>query len=87
MSFLKGTVFFNTGYPFGENFKGYEYFDGKFNGYDNIRKKIKGCEIFNSLPFKGYEMITFEWGYEFFKCHFITLNHKAILKVYENLAA
>ena len=38
----KGAVFFNPGYPVGANFKGYKNFDGKINGYENIRNKIKG---------------------------------------------
>ena len=40
----QGAVFFNPGYPVGANFKEYEKFDGKINGYENIRMKIKGCE-------------------------------------------
>ena len=53
-------------------------------GMITFGRKLRGAKF---STFKGYEMITFEWGYEFFKCHFITLNHKAILKVYENHAA
>ena len=32
-----------------------ENFDGSFFGYENVWEKIKGCGIFNSVPFKGYE--------------------------------
>ena len=53
----KGALFFNPGYPVGANFKGYENIDGKINGYENILEKIKGCKLFNSLSFKGYEII------------------------------
>ena len=36
--------------------RGCENFDGKFIGYENVWEKIKGYEIFNSVPFKGYEI-------------------------------
>ena len=47
-------VFFNPGYPVGSNFKEYDNVDGKSNWYEIIRNKIKGCKIFQSVPFKGY---------------------------------
>ena len=54
-------VFFNPGYPFWANFKGYVNFHGRTNGYENIQKTIKGCEIFKIIPFNGYEIFGRWW--------------------------
>ena len=45
MSSNKGVVFFNPGYPVGANFKGYEDFGGKINGYEYIRMKTRNDVI------------------------------------------